>query len=79
MDFGIPVRCDVHHWMAAYIHVLPHLFFAVTEEKGTFKIQGLPPRTYTLEVRHEKLGTQNVKVTIEAGKTQEVNFDFPSP
>ena len=76
MDIGIPLRCDVHHWMEAFLHVMPHPFFAVTNETGAFKIQGLPPRTYTLEVWHEKLGTQKVKVTIEPGKTQNVDFVF---
>jgi len=78
MDIGIPLRCDVHHWMAAFVHVVPHPFFAVTGEKGTFKIQGLPPRTYTLEAWHGKLGAQKVKVTVEAGKTQNVDFVFSS-
>ncbi|MCG9134858.1 hypothetical protein J5I95_24635 [Candidatus Poribacteria bacterium] len=78
MDIGIPLRCDVHHWMSAFVHVLPHPFFAVTEEAGTFKIQGLPPRTYTLEAWHGKLGVQKIRVTVEAGKTQEVEFVFAS-
>lgn len=78
MDIGIPLRCDVHHWMAAYLHVLPHPFFAVTSEKGTFTIKGLPPRTYTLEAWHGKLGAQTRKVTVEAGKTQHVDLVFQS-
>ena len=78
MDIGIPLRCDVHHWMAAFVHILPHPFFAVTGENGTFKIQGLPPRTYTLEAWHGKLGAKKIRVTVEAGKTQEVTFVFSS-
>jgi hypothetical protein len=31
----IPVRCDVHGWMAAYIGVQSHPYFAVTPENGS--------------------------------------------
>jgi hypothetical protein len=34
----------------------------------------VPPGTYTLEVWQESLGTGTQKVTVEAGKT--VNVDF---
>jgi len=75
-EIGIPIRCDVHHWMASYLHILPHPFFAVTNDKGTFKIEGLPPRTYTLEVWHEKHGTKQVKVEVKAGEVQTVDVTF---
>ncbi len=75
-EIGIPLRCDVHHWMVAYAHVLSHPFFAVTGEKGTFKIQGLAPRTYNIEAWHAKLGTQRQKITLEAGETKTVEFVF---
>jgi hypothetical protein len=38
----IPVKCNVHPWMRAYIGVVSHPFFAVTGEDGTFTIKGLP-------------------------------------
>ena len=53
----IPVKCNVHPWMRAYIGVVSHPFFAVTGDDGTFTIKGLPPGTYTLEAWHEKYGT----------------------
>ena len=36
-EIGIPLRCDVHHWMVASAHVLSHPFFAVTGEQGTLQ------------------------------------------
>ena len=77
-DIVIPLRCDVHYWMVAYAHVLSHPFFAVTGGKGTFKIQGLAPRTYNIEAWHSKLGKQKRKVTLEAGETKTVDFVFTS-
>ena len=52
-EIMIPFKCDVHPWMAAYVGVLPHPFFAVSAEDGTFEIQDVPPGKYELEVWHE--------------------------
>ena len=46
----IPVKCNIHPWMRAYIGVVSHPFFAVTGDDGTFTMKGLPPGTYTIEV-----------------------------
>ena len=54
----VPVKCNVHAWMNAYVGVLEHPFFAVTDANGRFSIPQLPPGTYTIETWHERLGTQ---------------------
>ncbi|HXG91849.1 MAG TPA: carboxypeptidase regulatory-like domain-containing protein [Blastocatellia bacterium] len=65
----IPVKCDQHPWMKAWISVLNHPFFARSEENGTYTISGVPPGTYTLVFRHEKFGTQRVQVTVPPSGT----------
>lgn len=72
----VPFKCDVHKWMNAYVGVLDHPFYAVTGADGTFSLEGLPPGTYTVEVWHEKLGTQTQSVTIAAKETRDVAFAF---
>ena len=67
-EIGLPFRCDVHGWMSAYVNVVAHPFFAVTNDAGGFEIKGLPPGTYTIELWHERLGTQSRPVTVD-GKT----------
>jgi hypothetical protein len=67
-EIMVPMRCDVHSWMNAYVGVVAHPFFAVTKEDGSFEIKGLPPGTYTVEAWHERLGTQSQSVTVD-GKT----------
>jgi hypothetical protein len=69
----IPVKCNVHNWMRAYIGVVSHPFFAVTGEDGSFTIKGLPPGTYTLEAVHEKYGNKDVQITVgpKESKTQD--------
>jgi plastocyanin len=56
--------CNVHGWMHAYIGVMTNPYFAVTDADGAFKIDGLPPGTYTIGLWHETLGTQEQQVTI---------------
>jgi len=74
----IPVKCNVHNWMRAYIGVVSHPFFAVTGEDGTFTIKGLPPGTYTLEAWHEKYGTKDVQVTVGAKESKTQDFTLGS-
>ena len=77
-EIGIPLKCDVHFWMIAYLHVLSHPFFALTGDDGTFAIRNVPPGTYTLEAWHETLGTLTQTVTLSAGQAVTVDFTFPS-
>jgi plastocyanin len=72
----VPFRCDVHGWMNAYAGVLPHPFFAVSKNDGSFEIKGLPAGTYTIEVWHEQLGSQTSKVTIDAKAGATANFSM---
>jgi plastocyanin len=72
----VPFKCDVHGWMNAYVGVLDHPYFAVTDATGSFDIKNLPPGTYTIEAWHEKLGTMQQKVTIAAKETKEAPFTF---
>ncbi|MBI2095918.1 MAG: carboxypeptidase regulatory-like domain-containing protein [Candidatus Omnitrophica bacterium] len=73
-EIGIKMRCDVHFWMASFIHVLDHPFYAVTGDDGSYRIDGLPAGAYTIEVWHEKLGTQTAQITVADGETN--TFDF---
>ncbi|MGB0579131.1 MAG: PQQ-binding-like beta-propeller repeat protein [Limisphaerales bacterium] len=71
-----PIRlgCDFHKWMAAFIFVVDHPFFAVTDENGHFEISGLPPGEYTFEAWHEEFGDQ--RVTLKVDGSAELNFAF---
>ena len=69
-------KCDVHPWMAAYVGVVAHPFFAVTDATGAFAIKGLPPGTYTIEAWHERYGTRTTKVTLAATQDLTASFTF---
>lgn len=72
----IPVRCNNHPWMNAFINVAPTPFFAVTGTDGRFVIDGLPAGTYTLAAVHEKMGEQTVTITVAPKKTATTEFTF---
>jgi plastocyanin len=72
----VPFKCDVHPWMRAWVGVLDHPFFAVTGADGSFRLEGLPPGTYTVEAWHESLGTQTQSVTIGAKESKDITFSF---
>lgn len=72
----VPVKCDVHAWMNAYIGVLEHPYFAVTGDAGTFSLPNLPPGTYTIEAWHERLGVQASQVTVGPKESKDVVFTF---
>jgi len=74
----IPVKCDVHGWMEAYIGVQDHPYMAVSAEDGTFRLENLPPGTYTIEAWHEQYGTQTQTVTVGAQESGEVTFEYSS-
>lgn len=76
----IPVKCNQHPWMKAYVGVLKHPFFAVSAEDGTFTIKDVPPGTYTVAAWHEKGGPsgteKTMQVTVPANGTAKADFAF---
>ena len=72
----VPLECNVHGWMHAWLAVLPHPFFAVSGPDGSFAIKGLPPGTYTIEAWHEKYGTQTATVTVTGSESKTADFTY---
>jgi len=72
----LPVRCNNHPWMNAFINVSATPFFAVSDAEGHFELRGLPPGEYTIGAVHEKLGEKTLQVTVTAQGTAKADFSF---
>ena len=75
----IPVKCNQHPWMKAYIGVTSNPFYSVSGRDGTYTIRGLPPGEYTVEAWTATFGTQEQKVSVSAGGTATADFAFKAP
>ena len=72
----IPVRCNNHPWMNAFINVSATPWFAVTGADGSFALKGMPAGQYVLGFVQEKLGEQDITVTVrpQAAATADETF-----
>ncbi|MFN0054623.1 MAG: hypothetical protein ACKV0T_20825 [Planctomycetales bacterium] len=73
----VPVQADEQPRIKAYHVISDHPWVAVTDAKGTFKIQGLPPGTYTYRMWHEKMPTlvqQSLPLVVSGGKNSPSDF-----
>lgn len=73
----VDVYCNIHPEMSATILVLPNRRFATADARGRFRIDGIPPGTWTAYAysrRAEK--PARTEVTIAAGKTTDVELSL---
>ncbi len=50
----VDLKCNGGHvWMNAEMFVIPHPYYAVTDENGNFELTGIPPGQYELVAWHE--------------------------
>lgn len=60
----VPLLCNVHPEMAAYVIVSPTPYFAETDDAGNYKIKDVPDGSYTLTIWHEGAKNQSKPVTV---------------
>jgi hypothetical protein len=75
-EIMVPLECNVHGWMNAFVGVTSHPYFAVSGADGSFTISGLPAGTYEIEAWHEKFGSKTASVTVNDGGQATVEFTF---
>ena len=75
----IPVKCNQHPWMKAYVGVLRHPLYAVSGENGAFEIKGVPPGSYTVVAWKEGGANgeeKTMQVTVPANGSAKADFAF---
>lgn len=78
----IRIKCDVHPWEFAYLSVLEHPFFAVTDTNGNFVIPNLPAGKYVLRALHRKAQSTNEltrEIRVNRGEITLVNLTLDAP
>jgi plastocyanin len=71
----VRVFCEIHSHMNAFILVFAHRFFDVTDEQGRYRIDQVPPGTYTLVAWYEGAVRQTRSVTVpEDGGMVDADF-----
>ncbi len=75
----IPVKCNQHPWMKAYVGVLRHPLYAVSKDDGTFEITGVPAGSYTVVAWREGGANgeeKTMQVTVPANGAGKADFAF---
>jgi hypothetical protein len=67
----VKVVCNIHPFMSAWVGVLEHPFFAVTDALGNFAINELPAGKYTIAVWHEKLEAPDQEIVVTRARRVE--------
>jgi plastocyanin len=60
----VPLMCNVHPEMSAFIVVSPTPFFAETDDAGNYAIKDVPDGSYKLVVWHEGAKEQRREMTV---------------
>ena len=71
----LPVKCDVHKWMGAFIAVVDNPFATVSAEDGKYELK-LPAGKFEITAIHEKYGKQTMMVEVKDGDKTPMNFTF---
>ena len=61
---AVPVLCNVHPEMSAYIVVAPTPYFAETDNSGDYKIENVPDGSYKVTAWHEGAKNQSKPVSV---------------
>lgn len=72
----VRVFCDIHSHMSAFILVFSHPFFAVTDASGRYRIDNVPPGTYTLVAWNEGVTSESRQVLVSDAGVTESDFSL---
>jgi hypothetical protein len=62
--------------MVAWVGVVPHPYFAVSGNDGSFTIARVPPGRHTIQTWHEAYGRLTRTVDVKAGQPATVDFVY---
>jgi uncharacterized membrane protein/plastocyanin len=69
-------KCSVHPWMGAFVGVFDHPYFAVSNQRGEFKLPPLVPGKYKIHAWHEIFGTKEFEIIVPKSGVARINVTF---
>lgn len=72
----VQMKCDVHPWEEAWVVAVDNPYHCVTDERGRFALEQVPPGSYTLVLWHEKLGPKQQRVKLGPGAHLKLKLDY---
>lgn len=75
-ELFLQAKCSVHPWMGAYVAIMDHPFFNVSNERGEFVLPSLPEGQYTIEAWHEVFGTLTQELTVTGQGAKALSFEY---
>lgn len=75
-EIMLRLRCDIHSWMTAFVGIVAHPYFAVSNASGTFEIVDVPVGRHTIGTWHERYGPLKQTVQVTAGATATVDLIY---
>jgi plastocyanin len=70
----VRVFCEIHSHMSAFILVFSHPFFTLTDSEGRYRLDNIPPGTYTVVAWHEGDSSDPASVMVQSGATAELDI-----
>ncbi|RJQ47935.1 MAG: carboxypeptidase regulatory-like domain-containing protein [Nitrospiraceae bacterium] len=72
----IRVTSNSDPWIRGFVYIFDHPYAAVTDGRGEFVLDNLPPGEYTLTAWHEDAGIQKKNIKVTPSGTMEIEIEF---
>lgn len=72
----VRVTIDERPWAEAYLTIVEHPYFSVTDSNGVFRIPLPPKGNFKIKASHRKLASKSGTVTVSEGKDSVLNFEL---
>jgi len=70
------IKCNLHPFLQTRGFMVENPYYAISDAEGNFSLKDVPPGTYDVLAWHPFIPTQTGTVTIEEGKSSQIDFVF---
>lgn len=71
----VPLGCNIHDWMLAYVVIVDTPWFVRTEAAGSATLRGVPPGRYRVDIWHPRLPKPETRnLTVQVGEPAAIDL-----